>query len=315
MNPWLLIGPIAPLLWALAAVIDKYLVTKYFGGVNEEGEVSSGSVGSFILFSSLFAAIVCLPLLFFVEGIFAIPVRDMVFLVVGGVFSITCIILYLLALQEEELSLIVPWWQTIPLFGFIFGFLFLGETMTRMQVVAGAIILVGASILAIDFRKQFHFRRKIAFLMLGSSISYAIGGVFFKISTPIESFWVSVFWEHMGILLVGVVLFSFVTVYRNDFLRILKTQGKKVLGLNVVNEMLNTGGTIITNFTTLTMPLAMGWIVTNGIQPFILFILTILLTLFIPSILKEDIGIKNLLPKCLGTVIMVGGTCLLFLLS
>jgi hypothetical protein len=82
----------------------------------------------------------------------------------------------------------------------------------------------------------------------------------------------------------------------------------------VLNETLNTGGVIITNFTTLTMPLALGWIVTNGIQPFILFILTIMLTLFIPSILKEDVGVKNLLPKCIGTAIMITGTFLLFFL-
>ena len=315
MNPWLLIGPIAPLLWSLAAIIDKYLVTRYFGGVNSDGSNSSGSVGSFILFSSLLAGIICIPLLVLIDGIFQISIKDMAFLVAGGVFGVTCVILYLIALQEEELSLIVPWWQTIPLFGYLFGYLFLGEAMTKGQFIAGAIILIGASILSIDFRKKFHFRKKIAFLMLGSSVSYAIGGLFFKIATPIDSFWISVFWEHVGILLVGICLYTIVSRYRNDFLHVLKTQGSKILGLNVLNETLNTGGVIITNFTTLTMPLALGWIVTNGIQPFILFILTIMLTLFIPSILKEDVGVKNLLPKCIGTAIMITGTFLLFFLA
>ena len=145
MNPWLLIGPIAPLLWSLAAIIDKYLVTRYFGGVNSDGSNSSGSVGSFILFSSLFAGIICIPLLVLIDGIFQISIKDMAFLVAGGVFGVTCVILYLIALQEEELSLIVPWWQTIPLFGYLFGYLFLGEAMTKGQFIAGAIILIGAS--------------------------------------------------------------------------------------------------------------------------------------------------------------------------
>src|SRR5689334_2846683 len=130
---WFFIALGAPILWAIVNIADNYLVAKFS---NKEKEHSSGGL---VLFSSLIGLFIALAIFIFTSHIFNISIIDKLLLLLNGGLTITWIILYLYALEIEDISVVVPWMLTIPIFGYVLGYIFLGETLTLSQII-GSII-------------------------------------------------------------------------------------------------------------------------------------------------------------------------------
>jgi drug/metabolite transporter (DMT)-like permease len=80
-----------------------------------------------MLFSTFFA-VITLPILYIFEhAIFDIPLTHIGILVASGCLGAFAIYIYLVCLFDEETSIVAPFFQLIPVFGFIFGFYLLGE--------------------------------------------------------------------------------------------------------------------------------------------------------------------------------------------
>lgn len=302
---WFLIALGAPILWATVNVVDKYLVDKY-----SKGHHGSGGL---VLYSSLVGIFVAGGIAVFANNIFDISLADKFLLLLAGGLSIIWIILYLFTLEIEDISVVVPWFLTVPIFGYIFGYIFLGETLTIYQIIGFIIVLLGVLIISIDFVGE---RRKIkikpAFYMICSSIIVAIIGVIFKFVTIEGNFWVSSFWEYIGLGIAGIFIFIFVPKYRKDFISMNKSGGKKIFTLNIVSELVSVVGNFLTNFAFLLAPVAMVYLV-ESFQPVVLLFLTILGTKFFPKIISENISRKVLIPKTLAIILMTIGSVFLFI--
>ena len=115
---WFFIALGAPFLWALVNVADNYLVSKFS---RKEEERSSGGL---VLFSSLIGIFIAFLIWIFVPDVFNIPIFDKLLLCVSGILTIVWIILYLFSLEIEETSAVVPWFLSVPVFGYILGYFF-----------------------------------------------------------------------------------------------------------------------------------------------------------------------------------------------
>ena len=133
---WFLLAFGAPFLWAIVNIADNYLVAKYS---QKEKERSSGGL---VLFSSLIGIVMALIIGIFTSNIFNIILVDKLLLLMAGGLSVVWIILYLYAIEIEDISVIVPWFLTIPIFGYILGYIFLGETLTFYQIIGSLIIFL-----------------------------------------------------------------------------------------------------------------------------------------------------------------------------
>jgi drug/metabolite transporter (DMT)-like permease len=118
---WFFIALAAPFLWALVNISDQYLVEKYSTGTR-------GS-GGLVLFSSLMGVVVAAIISIFIQGVFAVPLLDKILLIIAGGTTIAWIILYLFTLEIEDVSVVVPWFLTVPIFGYVLGYIFLGEVL------------------------------------------------------------------------------------------------------------------------------------------------------------------------------------------
>lgn len=264
-----------------------------------------------MIFSTLFS-VVLLPLVYYMDSnVLSIGLWGAAILMLAGVLNATAILLYLYALDTEEASVVVPFMQLIPLFSFILGYIFLGDTLTDKQVVGGLIIILGTSILSFGLgdNKRLRFKWKISLLMTAHSFLFALYGTLFKLVSLRDGFWSGAFWEAIGLIAVGIILFC-IPRYRQQFFTVFRHNSKPILGVNVVSEILTIGGNWLTAYATLLAPIALVTLV-SGYQPVFVFVIGIFMTLFFPRLVGEKINKRALLHKGMAISLIVLGTFLL----
>ncbi len=264
-----------------------------------------------VLFSSLFSFF-ALPLIYIVEPeVFNIGYIKVLALIGSGGLTIISLILYFYALGRDEASTVVPFYQTIPIFSFILGYLVLGETISPLEIFACILIISGAVILSLDLGgNKIRIKYKVALLMIGASLSFAIDGVIFKLIALNEGFWVSAFWEFSGKFFIGIVIYIFIRSYREQFWKILKNNKFSVIALNSLNESLYILADGIMYFATLLAPLVLVATV-GSLQPFMVFIMGIFITRFFPGLGKETISKNVLAQKIMAIGIIIIGAYIL----
>jgi len=306
---WFFVALIAPALFAVCNHIDKYLVEKYLS----KDEFKKENVGSLILFSTLFALIV-LPIIALVEpAVFKVDLLSAGVMILNGLIISGAIILYLHALEKDEASIVVPFFQLIPIFGYGLAVLILNEYLSPSQIVSSLIIIGAAMILSFDLTgERVRLRGRVVLFMGLSSVLYALTDVIFKKVAVVDGFWLSAFWQYAGMLLAGLIIFTTVKTYRQDFLSVFKRSKKPVIFLNFFGEILYLIGDLILRFSFLLAPIALV-MVANVFQPFFVFIYGIILTIFFPRISTEKLSRRHLAQKILAITIMVIGAYFLYL--
>lgn len=302
---WFFIALIGPLLWAIVNHIDKLLLEKYF---------KKGGVGTLLIFSSVIGLFL-LPILFFLNpAILEVSFLNLILLLINGILAAIALWLYFIALADEEASIVVIFYQLIPVFGFILGYFLLGEVLGTRQICAMLIIIFGAMIISVEINEEnkFKLRKKTVLLMILASLVYSIESVLFKFVAIKETLWISLFWEYVGLSVFGILLFIFFSKYRNDFLTMVKGNSVGIFSINILNEILYVIGNLLFAYSFLLAPVALVLLV-NSYQPLCVLIIGVILTIFFPKLTVENIKIKHLAQKIIAIIVVGIGTYMLFL--
>ena len=296
---WFIIAVLGSLCYASTNHIDKYLISKY---------LKNGEVGSLIIFSAIFS-IFALPIVYLIyPAVFTVTVLQGIILAVTGMMTVIAILLYLYALSEDEATNVVPFYQTVPIFGFILGYFVLGESITYIQGIASLVIIAGAIILSFDLgTSEIRFKGKVVLYMLSASMLYAISTVLFKLVAIDEGFWLSTFWSLLGKVVLGIIFLAFVPVYRNQFLTVLKSNRIGVLSLNSFNETLTILADGLVGYASLLAPVALV-LLAGAFQPMFVLIIGVFLTVFFPKISQESLLRKHLVQKVSAILLIMIGS-------
>jgi drug/metabolite transporter (DMT)-like permease len=299
MMSWFFIALWAPFLLACANHNDKFLLSRY---LKEKG------IGSIVIFSSLFSGSAIPIVLFIQPDAYDVSLVQGSAVVAIGMLSVVTVICYLYALDIDEASFVTPFYQTVPIFAYFFGYFILGETITLAQGSGSLVIIVGALALSFEFgRRGIRFKRNVVALMLAASFLSAINGVIFKLIAVDKGFWVSLFWGFVGQVMAGLICLVCVPGYRRDFLGLFKQQKVAVVGLIALSRILFSVSEAVTLYATLLAPVALVLLV-NSFQHLFVFIFGIVLTLFLPRVAKESLGHMKMLQKGAGiSLMLVGG--------
>lgn len=300
---WFLIALIGPFLYALTNHIDKILLDKYF---------KEGGVGTIILISA-FLSVLAMPILFLIDpGVLLVGGKSMLLLAIVGLLNVGVLWCYLAALKNDEASVVIVFYQLVPLFGCILGYLVLGELLTRLQIVAMALIIFGTTLVSfeLDSKNKFKFRLKTVVPMTTAAFLWALESVIFKGVAIEENLWRSLFWEHAMLLLAGIFIFIVSRSYRASFLLALRTNSKAILSLNVANESLYILGNIATSVAYMLAPIGLV-LLAESYQPLFVLAMGIFLTIFFPRITVENIQPRRLWCKFLAVAITGIGTYVL----
>ncbi|MFA5051175.1 MAG: EamA family transporter [Patescibacteria group bacterium] len=298
---WLFIAILSPLLWTITCFIEKFLISKYF----------KSSIGTLVIYSSLIGLPVAILIAFFNPRVLSLNWTTSIFIILNSSLYIIYLFPYFKALSKADTSVVVPIFQTIPVFSYFLAFFILKETLSGMQIIGSLLIILGAVGISLKFKdKKIHLTKDVLFLQLLASFIVALNYLFFKFFAIKLDFWTVSFWQYLGFIIFGLILLIFVKSYRRDFILSFKKNSGSIIALNAVNEILNIVAMIIFTFATLLAPLALVWVI-NGFQPLFAFLIGIGLTLFFPHLIKEDLRKKIILQKIFFILLMFFGAYLL----
>jgi drug/metabolite transporter (DMT)-like permease len=297
---WLVFAFSGPVLWAISTHLDKYLVERYF---------KQSSVAVLLIFTAL-AGLALLPIIWLCHptGI-ALEARSVLLMMLAGILYMGAMYFYLQALQSEEASVIAPFYQAAPLFGYALGYLALGETLSPLQMLGGALIVCGTLLVSMrSGRSRSRFRARTAVLMLICAFSLALSSLIFKIFAVREQFWPTTFWMFVGEAIFGAALLA-IGPYRRQFMELLRSNTTPLLTINGANELINIGGALGNRYALVLAPLSLVQAIGSTTTLFV-FIFGIVLSKLLTSVGRESLSRGELLQKGGAAVLVAVGVAL-----
>lgn len=295
---------LASFIWAITNHIDKYLLC--------DTENSTGNIKSLLIFSSFVAGIVLSPLWLIISNFQVnITITALIFVFISAIVYLLATYFYFKALEKNDASIVVVMFQLIPVFSYIFSWLLFKETLTANQMIGSIIIILSAVIISLDFENTSNKNKLVALiLMIISSLMYALYFIFFDIAIRNSEYTAVAFWYQISFLLIGITLLC-LSSFRKPFVELIKSNGKKIMTLNITNEILNLIANLMVNFANLTIPLALANAL-NGFQGAFVFIIGAIGVLILPKIFREDLSRRVVIQKIsciiigiIGLIIMV----------
>ena len=297
---WFILALLAPLAWSIANYLDKFLLS------NSGGEGEGGSGGLMILssFVSLIAA-GCVLLKFGAAGV-TLDSQSVGVLILSGMFEALYILFYFWALEIESTATVISLFQFAPIMGLLFGYLMLGETPTSTQFIAVVVILMGTLLIIKKKGERLSFSGHVLLFMIIATTFVGIYNTLFKIVGENIPFWAAMFWQYLGIGMVGFLLFFGVAPYRKQTIDMVTKKSSRSLGLTAAAEIMNILAVMATNAAILLAPVALVLSV-SSIQPVFVMIEAYIIMVFFPKLLDPCDKPKFMLQYILGILLVCVG--------
>jgi uncharacterized membrane protein len=297
---WVVFAFSGPVLWAISVHLDKYLVERFF---------KESNVAVMLLFTA-FVGVVLLPFIWLYEPSVTAPgARSIALIILAGLLYMGAMLLYLQALQTEEASVVAPYFQAGPLFGYGLAYIALGETLSAPQLLGGVMIVLGALIVSVRFENGARmFKARLAALMLTCGFAGALSGLIFKIFALDVEFWTTTFWLYVGEAIFGCALLL-VPTYRRQLWAMLRVNTAALLSINGSNELINLGGSLGNRYALMFAPLSIVQAIGSTTTLFV-FAFGVVLSLIWPGVGRENLSAGELLKKGIAAVFVAFGVAL-----
>ncbi len=297
---WLVLAFSGPILWAASTHMDKYLLERYF---------KDSDVAVLLIFTALIG-VITLPLIWWLDReVAGVSSFNAALMALSGILYMGGMLFYLQALQSEEASAVAPFFQAAPLFGFVLGYVVLGEILSPTQMAGGALIVGGTVLVSLrPGRRRTKVNFRLAALMLACALSLAVSSLIFKIFALRDDFWPTTFWMFVGEALFGAALLA-IPSYRRQFLELLRSNPGAVLSVNAANELINLGGGLGTRFALTLAPLSLVQAIGSTTTLFV-FVFGVVLSVCCPTLGRENLSRRDLLHKGLAAVLVAAGAAL-----
>jgi|SRR3989344_4237723 len=296
---WVIFALLSRVLWAADNIVDKLLIEKH---------LKNPIV--LTLISGISALLLSIIIILF-NGLSWIGFQPTALVIFAGIIQILAVFSFYKAISKEEVSRVIPLFQLTPPFVLILSFLFLGEILEANHYLAFVLILLGGFLISLK-KVEGVFRLRSAFWwMVLSSLIYAIQIIILKSLYIAYPFWNLTVYLGVGEFLPIPIMLLFITNFRNIF-------SKSLLGLKPVGWIL----VILTMFFATTASLSGFWALTTGpaslisvlrgFQSLFVLIFAVIISVWLPKILKEELSKSVLGIKAIAIFLMVIGLYLIY---
>jgi len=290
---WVIFSILAALCWAIVSIVDKYVLTKWV----RKPIVPVMILGIIGLLASLF--------IYLFHGFSPLSYLNIIWAFVAGVLYILSMLFYFKAAKIEEISRIAPLWYLTPVFVLILAAIFLGEVFPLIKYLGIFLLVTGAIIISLKNLEKISIGRAFWFMILASLVLSG-EAVITKHLLNFTDFWTVFSYIKIGTIfaLIPIFYFSF-----KDLTSTVKEHGKKVIGVISLAEILNLVGKVF-----ITIAIATGYVTLvnalSSVQPFFVLLFAVILSIFYPSIIKEELNKPIIVQKLVAIILMFIGAIL-----
>lgn len=292
---WIFLAIGSHFAWAIENVVSKYAVEKRI----------KNPVIFLVLFSLMeFLVVLLIPFVDF----FAPSWPTLLLLAVAGFIYFYGGLPYIKALQAEEVSRINILWNLIPLMTLFLGY-FIGDRLNWLEFGALIMLVFGAVLASIHAGAgKWRFSRAF-WLMFLSCICFSFYGVILRYLTQQIPFLVVFIWVLIfnSIAALSVLFHSGL---RQEFKQTVKEATGDFWWLLFGVSLIALFGAFM-NQSALKLKQASLVFSFEGFQAIFVFIIAVLLTIFAPHLIKEEIDKRNVILKLLALAFMVVGVVVL----
>ena len=297
---WLVLSLLAPLFWAITNFVDKFVLDRYIT-----------SMPDFLFFSSI-SSFIFLPLVVAFLGIPPIEIFGLVpFLL--GIIQVSSYSLYAKALVKGETSSLMMLLGASPVIVIIIGYLFLGQVLDTIELIASLIVVAGVMIVMVHDIWSFSlklFFKPGAGLMLLVVIIWSVNFVAADWALQIMPFREFFVYDMFGMACAGLLLFLKPSL-RGKVMTGIRSARPAKFGWFLCNTFLDTAAQFCVKLALALAPVAGLVAVAMQIQNFYLVAIGYALTIFIPHVITEDISPPVILRKMMGAILMIAGIAML----
>lgn len=291
----------AAFFWAMANIADRIIHEKYI----------TNSVLTVVILS-IFEMAVTIPLIP-AANLEAFTPAIIILILSSAAIGLVATVFYFQSIVAHEISRVIPTFQFVPVFTLLFAALLFGEQLTEKQGISFAIIFVGVLFLSIERTSQLRIRLSRAFwLALVSSGFFAISNVILAQARVLLPDTLTTF---VGTQIANFILILFYLMLAPAHLRLVLQEFRMIGASKTRWYALSVGGSLIGYALFIAAlpfaPIALVSVL-NGIQPFFVFLFAMLLTLFAPAVMHEELGARTIIIKVIAILIVFTGTYLLF---
>lgn len=209
-------------------------------------------------------------------------------------------------LEKHDVSVVITTiGATQPIFIFILSLLSFGpQPILFKNIAAFILLLIGSVVISID--KKFHITGNYVKIILFVSLLFSLDYIFSKLVFLHQPFLQGFVWMRICTL-VMVLTFLVSKKFRTEIFQKKRFLSGKLKIVFLCSQACGGIATLLQSFAIFLAPIALLPIMNalRGIQYVFLFILTMLLSLFLPKILKEDIS-KRLIVQKIISILLIG---------
>lgn len=289
---WVFYAVISPAFWALTVVGTKILVDKKFSDPIP-----------FSIFINFFDLIYVIGVYLYFPILFVYPLS--IYTILIGPLNVISFWLFCKAMMVEDVSRISTLNQLTPI-GVTVASAFLLKEELFFQQYIGVIIIISAS-MVISYRKidgKAMMSPAIAFVLALVSISVIYNVATKQILSSLDP-WSYFFWNNMGVFSTKLILLTSPQI-RGGFMRMMSDIDYRTSLAVLLTETLFFFGYITLLFAIANGPVSIVSTL-GGLQPFFVFIYSLILSLFLPKMLSEELTRFELVQKVFAvTLIFIG---------
>jgi len=307
---WFAVAVSAYFILAVSNLLDKFLVEKL---------IRNSRAYAFIACMMGLAALVISPWFLSWPGYFALFLN----LFNGAIFAVALWLLYEALFRGEASRVLVLIGGLTPIFSFLFSFLFFAEKFASNQLAGLALMLTGIFTIAFLPTPRSYLFRILNKLKLSQIIPS--GGVWLAVAAALvyslyflstkqayldQPFISAFIWNRLG-----AALFVLLFLINKDDRRVIRamfsrSSGKKNKFLVFLNQGVGSLGFLLQNYA-----ISLGSVVLvnalQGVQYVFLLVISTVLALLAPKLLKETFSWRIIMQKTAAVVLITGGLYLI----
>lgn len=294
-----LFSVIPPFLDSISNYLDKILLSKY-----------SITPTVLAIYSGIFAFFSSLIVVLFI-GIPIIDIKTALIIIFSGIFGVLILQTYYYALTLDEASRVASLFQVIPVMILILSYIFLDEKLLPKQYIGSLFVITAGFLFSLHRKsKSFVLNKAFVYMILASFFS-AMVYILFRVGAKEVGFWNALPYEGLG----NGISALFILLYKNN-LQLTKDATReisKTVFIYVTIIELSYRLSRLSLFFALSLLAAPIVSLLQGLQPVFLLIIGIILSLWMPHILKEVITKETITIKIVAIIGIFIGFYLIFL--